>query len=154
MSVLTPHWQERKKTMERELGITTSSRHVSGQKTKRGLAREIELLHKNIESIEKITQNTKSKSKLKVLKSIRNKLTHDLERLQIEESYDVEIPILTENEILNASAEERYNMFVNRTDYTPEQIEYIEKAETLLQEKDFDWEVKLKDIALLEKDID
>lgn len=151
-SMLSPHWENRKSQMERELGITTSKSLVRGRKTRRGLERELQITEKNISAAESIS--TKYTSKKKALSNIIKKLKNKHAIIQDEIKRGTPNQALTVDEILNASAIERYNMFENKNDYSQEQQEIIEEAEKVLQEKHPDWRTKLKDIAELERDIE
>ena len=152
MSLLTPHWQNRKKQMEQDLGISSSKTTTRGRKTRRGIEREIELLKKNIEAADNAVADTTTKKKS--LKKIKQDLQKRLKIAEEESKKGTPVQALTTDEILNASAIERQNMFENKQDYSVEQQEFIEEAEQILQQKDPDWRAKIKDIAELENDIE
>ena len=152
MSILTPHWQNRKKQMEQDLGISSSKNVVRGRKTRRGVEREIEILKKNIQAAEDVVANTDTKKKS--LKKIRQNLQKRLKIAEEDFKKGVTTQALTTEEILNASVIERQNMFENKQDYSVEQQEFIEEAEKILQQKDPDWRTKIEDIAVLENAIE
>lgn len=150
MSLMGQQWQERLQQMQKELGVAGNATNTGvGALTERGIQEREQQVRERIKEIDDILQNKKVTGlREKYFKKKKKELQESLKMLD-------NPALLTAEEILNLSANERNNMFHHKkSNYTYEQEEEIEKAENMLAQKDPEYLSKLEDIETLQDKIE
>lgn len=151
-TMLSKNWNSRIQEMEKTIsGSSSPSSNVqSGQLNKNGIESILQEL-KGKENAILATSKGKPKGRLKTLLN-RNKKTSKVYQDMLSSGETGKI--LTAEEIINLNPAERNRMLSHHNLYTSEQVTEIEKAESILAQKDPDYRSKIKDIAILQSRVE